>query len=325
MSIRSLLLLLTLLPLCAPAQQPGAATPPPVITMRDFERVAKDQRRAIDVELDRSHPKFHKDEAFEITTPKGTVVKGRFQWASSNYVLVVQAGAREVRVPFSDLPFTFRLRSDFEFRNEQAAITANVNARCILEAGGLAIETFETTDGDALAYLAACADPAALTRTGKQIMKGSTKAAPDPARAVLYFEAAASQGNADAQYALGRLYHAGFPLERNPAASARWLSAAAETYQQEASEFLNRINMPAQARQKGLELHKELSAALAKQRKTMAEAYLQQWKARLARLIQPGAPPESAKPDMDNPRNRYLILRDEGGEYYYRAGEKLHL
>ena len=156
-------------------------------------------------------------------------------------------------------------------------------------------------------------------------MKGSTKVAPDPARAVLYFEAAASLGNADAQYALGRLHHAGFPLERNPAEAARWLCAATETYHQEASEYLGRINMSAPARQKGLELHKEMSAALAKQRKAMAEDYLKQWKARLARLIQPGAPPESAKPDMDNPRNRYLLLRDEGGEYYYRAGEKLHL
>lgn len=325
MSIRSLALLLTLLPVCAPSQQPGESTPPPVITMRDFERVAKDQRRAIEAGLDRAHPKFRKDEAFEITTPKGAVIKGTFQWASSNYVLVVQAGSREVRVPFADLPFNARIRSDFELRNEQAALTAAVNARCILEAGGLSFETFDTTDPGALAYLAACADPAALTRTGKNIMKGSARAAPDPARAVLYFEAAASLGNADAQYALGRLHHAGFPMDRNPAVAARWLCAAAEAGQPEASEYLNRVNMPGPARQKGLEQHKELSAALARERKAMAEDYLKQWKARLARLIQPGAPPESAKPDMDNPRNRYLILRDEGGEYYYRAGEKLHL
>ena len=325
MSIRSSALLLALLPLCAPAQQPGAAKPAPVITMRDFERVAKDQRRAFEADLDRALPKFRKDEPFDITTPKGTVVKGTFQWASSNYVLVVQTGSREVRVPFSDLPFTARLRSDFELRHEQASITATVNARIILEAGGLAIETFDTTDPDALAYLAASADPAALTRMGKQIMKGSAKAPADPARAVLYFDAAASLGNADAQYALGRLHHTGFPLERNPAAAARWLCAATETYQPEASEYLNRISMPAPARQKGLEMHKELSAEQAKQRKAMAEAYLQQWKLRMAKLIQPGAPPESALPDMDNPRTRYLVLRDEGGEYYYRAGEKLHL
>lgn len=325
MRIRFIALLLPVLSLCASAQQSGEAASVPVITMRDFERVTKDLRREAEAAVDRSHPKYRKDEPFEIITPKGAVIKGGFQWASSNYVLVIQASTREVRVPFSDLPFDARMRSDFELRNEQARITATVNARCILEAGGLTFETFETTDPDALAYLAVCADPAALVRTGKQIMKGSTKGAPDPARAVLYFEAAASLGNADAQYALGRLYHSGFPLERNPAAAARWLNAAVQTYQQEASEFLNRINMSGAARQKGLDLHKELSAALVKQRKAMADDYINQWKARLAKLIQPGAPPESAKPDMDNPRNRYLLLRDEGGEYYYRAGEKLHL
>ena len=325
MNIRSFAFLLPVFTLCAAAQQPGEDKPPPVITMRDFERVTKDQRRAVEADLDRAHPKFRKNDPFEIITPKGEVIKGTFQWASSNYVLVIQASAREVRVPFSSLPFNERIRSDFELRNEQSALTATVSARTILEHGGLVFDTFETTNPDALAYLAACADPAALARTGKQIMKGSAKAAPDPARAVLYFEAAASLGNADAQYALGRLHHTGFPLERNPAAAARWLCAATETYHQEASEYLNRINMPPQSRQKGLESHKELTAALAKQRKAMAEEYLQQWKTRLARLIQPGAPPESAKPDMDNPRNRYLVLRDEGGEYYYRAGEKLHL
>jgi hypothetical protein len=325
MNIRSLIFLFPVLTLCVSAQQPGEDKPPPVITMRDFERVAKDQRRAVETDLDRLHPKFRKNDPFEVTTPKGEVIKGSFQWASSNYVLVVQAGTREVRVPFSNLPFTARMRSDFELRNEQISITATVGARVILEHGGLVFETFETTDPDALAYLAACADPAALARTGKQIMKGSAKVAPDPARAVLYFEAAASLGNVDAQYALGRLHHGGFPLERNPAEAARWLCAATETYHQEASEYLNRINMSGPARQKGLDLHKELSAALVRQRKAMADDYINQWKARLAKLIQPGAPPESAKPDMDNPRNRFLILRDEGGEYYYRAGEKLHL
>ena len=325
MSIRSITLFAAVLCLGAFAREPGKDTPPPVITMRDFDRVAKDQRRAVDAELDRTHPKFRKDDPLEITTPKGTVIKGAFQWASSNYVLVVQAGAREVRVPFSDLPFAERLRSDFALRGERAAITAAVNARTILQAGGMEIGTFETSDPDALAYLAACSDPAALARTGKNILKGTAKSPPDPARAVLYFEAAASLGNADAQYALGRLYHAGFPLERNPAAAARWLCAAAEAYQQEASEFLNRINMPSPARQKGLDLHKELSAELARQRKNMADDYLAQWKARMESLLQPGTPPESAQPDMDNPRNAYLIRRDDKGEYYFRAGEKLYL
>ncbi len=325
MNIPSLALLFSVFALCASAQQPAGGKPPPVITMRDFERVAKDQRRAVETDLDRLHPKFRKNDPFEITTPKGEVIKGSFQWASSNYVLVVQAGTREVRVPFSSLPFKERIRSDFELRNEQISITSTVNARTILEHGGLVVETFEATAPDALAYLAACADPAALARTGKQIMKGSARATPDPARAVLYFEAAASLGNADAQYALGRLHHGGFPLERDPALAARWLCAAAEAYQQEASEYLGRINVPAPVRQKALERHKELSAALAKQRKAMAEDYLKLWKARMAALIQPGTPAESVTPDMDHPRNRYLVLRDEDGEYYYRAGEKLHL
>ncbi|MFO1523188.1 MAG: hypothetical protein U1F77_05900 [Kiritimatiellia bacterium] len=309
----------------APAQQP-APTPPPVLTMRDFERVRKDMRILEERELDRDFPRLKKGDPLGLTSPKGAVIKGAYQWTSSNYVLVVQANNREVRVPLVELPFLERMRTDTAIRVEQLEIQSAVKARCILEAGGLSIPTFQPADAEATGYLAACGDPGALNRIGKVFLRGGPASPPDPARASVYFSAAASLGNSDAQYALGRMYFSGAGLARDPAAGVRWLTAANDAGQQEAADFLGRANVPYPARQQAGEQHKEAMAALARQRKEMAAEYIKTWKARISKLTQPASGPGDAiKPDLDNPRNLYLILRDKDGEYYYRNGEKLYL
>ena len=141
------LLLSAIAPLCtAPAQQPAASTEPPVLTMRDFERVRKDMRILEEREIERTYPRMKKGDLLEITTPKGTVIKGAYQWTSSNYVLVVQANSREVRVPLVELPFLERMRSDTGIRVEQLDVQSAIKARGIVEAhrGSIRVESTPT-------------------------------------------------------------------------------------------------------------------------------------------------------------------------------------
>jgi len=52
--------------------------------------------------------------------------------------------------------------------------------------------------------------------------------------AVKWFRKAAEQGNADAQYALGRAYHEGQGVDYNYTEAVKWLKKAAEQGQSDA-------------------------------------------------------------------------------------------
>ena len=63
--------------------------------------------------------------------------------------------------------------------------------------------------------------------------------AQDDAQAVFWFQKAADQGNADAQYSLGVAYAKGLGVEQDYRQAIYWLRQAAEQGDPDAKAFLN--------------------------------------------------------------------------------------
>ncbi|MFT5499816.1 MAG: hypothetical protein ACI9TH_005233, partial [Kiritimatiellia bacterium] len=93
------------------------ATPPagttdsigPKMVLEDWDWIERDLSIQVAKELDTRLPRFNKGDPVEWATLGGVIEKGVYEWASSNYVIIVRSSAgsiktkKDVKIPFEKL------------------------------------------------------------------------------------------------------------------------------------------------------------------------------------------------------------------------------
>lgn len=259
----------------------------PKMVLEDWDWIERDLSIEVAKELDEKYPRFKKGDQVEWTLVSGVVEKGVYEWASSNYVTIIR-NKMDVTLPFEKLGYNERLGCDFNFRKERVALQSRIQTRATLIENGVRLpgmpdpekkqsrpripakpEPLEDFD-----ILFDSADPRAHTEMGMRFLQ-SSDLEPDPAYAIMYFRAAANQGDAHGMYNLGVLYYKGIGIFRNQNIALGLFTTADKLNHPTAKTTLSKLKVSAAKQREAQKRYDEAAAKYAKKSAEVANRYNQ--------------------------------------------------
>jgi hypothetical protein len=257
----------------------------PKMVLEDWDWIERDLSIEVAKELDEKYPRFKKGDQVEWTLVSGVVEKGVYEWASSNYVTIIR-NKIDVTLPFEKLGYNERLGCDFNFRKERVALQSRIQTRATLIENGVRLpgmpdpkkkqstprvsakpEPLEDFD-----ILFDSADPRAHTEMGMRFLQ-SSDLEPDPAYAIMYFRAAANQGDAHGMYNLGVLYYKGIGIFRNQNIALGLFTTAGKLNHPTAKATLSKLKVSAAKQREAQKRYDEAAAKYAKKSAEVANRY----------------------------------------------------
>lgn len=281
-----------------PASAPAA--PPFPLEASDFDWIRNELIVREAEKLEKEVPRIEKGTDIKMRLIAGTDLIGSFDFASSNYFIVVRSKV-ESRQFYRELDPSDRLRLDRTYRDDWVKLSATARTWAILAAAKVPMP--EPRAEPTWADLQRNGSPEEMVQFARRLATTWTARNPgerDPGHAALLLHACAAENRADAVGLLGRMYLQGHGVRRNGELALRMLAWAANAPERskDAEDALRKFDVDSNRR----EMAVEGGAKWVRERQTEIQAhgvYIQGQKdaRELKRKETLGVKEEPAKPD----------------------------
>lgn len=257
----------------------------PEMILDDWDWIERDLALEVEKELNTNVPRYKDGDPIVFTLLGGVTEKGSYNWASTNYVLIITKTDSEKKIDFDQLSFDDRIKCDSTIRAEYVSIESAVQTRNALIENEVQIPGMVKLDSrgrptkvridytknpaplENFEELFYYADPRAIYEMGDRFLRGEG-VPKDPTFAFLYYRMAANNGNVFAMFKLGMLYFQGIGIAQNKPVALQLISTASSKGHRGAKEFLSKYKVSLAQKKKAQEEYaKKLSEYTAKSQK----------------------------------------------------------